>query len=131
MNARLAPKNGRTAPNAERALLAGLSATCAFEFKFVERLVVEALVDRSCCSGDARVVLEALEMESRILWNFRLVVLSATDIVIYRLGCCTVVAKPSENDSIFHGGDDGFRGSKYQSQTMTVDAAILALARNQ
>ena len=47
------------------------------------RLVVEALWVLSS-SWDARVVLEALEIESRILWNFRLVVLKATVIVYLR-----------------------------------------------
>lgn len=45
------------------------------------RLVVEALLGLSS-SLDASVVLDAFEMESRILWNFRFVVLKARDIAI-------------------------------------------------
>lgn len=66
--------------DAARARLFGLS---AFVFEFTARLEVEAFF----C--DARVVLEALEMESRILWNFLLVVLSATDMVNLRCGRAT------------------------------------------
>lgn len=41
-------------------------------------------------------MLEALEMESRILWNFRLVVLNATDIIL-----CTC----EKMDELQWGGD--------------------------
>lgn len=48
----------------------------AGDSKFDGRVVVEAL-DFSC---EDKAVLDALEMESRILWNFRFVVLSAVGI---------------------------------------------------
>ena len=50
----------------------------AGDSKVSERFVVDSLA-RSCLGG--REVLEALEMESRILWNFRLVVVSAAGIL--------------------------------------------------
>lgn len=65
-----------TKADAGRGFLTGLST-------FTVRLVVEALLVLSS-SWDARLVLEAFEIESRILWNFRLVVLKATDIVNLR-----------------------------------------------
>ena len=58
---------------AVRALLAGDS-------RVADNVVVEAL--SSISLGGTREVLEALEMESRILWNLRLVVLSATVMLI-------------------------------------------------
>lgn len=66
-----------TKADAGRGFLTGLST-------FKARLVVEALVLSS--SLDARVVLEAFDIESKILWNFRLDVLKAMGILILKGG---------------------------------------------
>lgn len=54
----------------------------AGDSRVVGRVVVEAFF---CCVTTGRDGLEVLAMESRILWNFRFVVLSATGIVSGRI----------------------------------------------
>ena len=65
-----------TKADTRRAVLALL----AGDSKVAGNVVVEALLSMSLCGTSE--VLDALEMESRILWNLRLVVLSATVMLI-------------------------------------------------